>query len=86
MDDFTPYGESSTEALKNLEKVLEICKQTHISFSTIKCHMMMMKGIVSRHLLSVAGIWVDPARVEVILKFPTPKTLTQVHNFICYVS
>ena len=41
MDDFTPYGNSFEEALENLEKVLKRCKQTHLSLSTEKCHMMM---------------------------------------------
>jgi hypothetical protein len=46
--------------------------------------MMMKEGIVLGHLLSAAGIRVDPAKVEVILNFPTPKTPTQVRSFIGY--
>jgi len=38
--------------------------------------MMMKEGIVLGHLLLVAGIWVDPTKVEVVLNFPTPKTPT----------
>ena len=85
MDDFTPYGDYFEEGLENLDKVLKRCKQTHVSLSTVKCHMMMKEGIVLGHLLSVAGIRVDPAKVELILNFPTPKTPTQVHSFIGYV-
>jgi len=86
MDDFTPYGDSFTEDLKNLEKVLERYKKTHVSLSTVKCHMMMKEGIVLGHFLSVAGIWVDPVKVEVIIKFRTPKTPTHVCIFIGYAS
>lgn len=86
MDDFTPYGDSFEQCLENLEKVLKRCKQTHVSLSIIKCHMMMKEGIVLGHLLSVIGIQVDPAKVEVILNFPTPKTPTKVCNFIGYSS
>ena len=41
MDDFTLYGSSFDEALRNLEKNLEHCEQTHLSLSIEKCHMMM---------------------------------------------
>lgn len=41
MDDFTPYLDSFTKSFGNLEKVLERCKHTHVSLTTIKCHMMM---------------------------------------------
>lgn len=36
--------------------------------------MMMEEGIMLGHMLSAAGIQVDPANVEVILNFPTPNT------------
>ena len=84
MDDFTPYGDYFEEGLENLEKVLKRCKQTHLTPSTIKFHVIMEEGIVLGHLLSAAGIWLDPTKVEVILNFPTPKTPTMVHRFIGY--
>ena len=82
MDDFTPYGDSFSEGLKNLEKVLEICIQACVSLSIVKCHMMMEEGIVLGHLLLAKGIRMDPAKIKVILHFPTPKTPTQVRSFI----
>ena len=82
MDDFTPYGNSFEEGLENLEKVLKICKKTHVSLSTVKFHMMREEGIVLGHFLLVVGIQVDLAKVEVILNFPVPKTPTQVRSFI----
>ena len=82
MDDFTPYGNSFEEGLANLEKVLKRCKQTHVSLSTVKCHMMREEGIVLGHLLSATRIRVDLAKVKVIVHFPVPKTPTQVCSFI----
>ena len=67
--------------MENLEKVLKICKQIHVSLSTIKFHMM-REGVILGHFLSVAGIKVDPTKVEVILHFPVPKKPTQVCRFI----
>ena len=56
MDNFTLYGSSFDEALRNLEKNLEHCEQTHLSMSTEKCHMMMSEGIVLGHFISTTGI------------------------------
>ena len=82
MDDFTRYENSFEEALDNLKKVLKICKQTHLSLSTEKSHVMMQEGIVLGHFISTAGIQVDSAKVEVIQNFPTPKTQKEVRSFV----
>jgi len=66
MDEFTPYGDSFLEGLKNLEKVLERCIQARVSLSTEKCHMMMEEGIVLGHFLSVEGIRMELAKTKVI--------------------
>ena len=82
MDDFTPYGDAFETTLANLEKVLECCEQTNVSLSMEKCHMMMTEGIVLGHFILADGIKVDPAKIEVISKIPTPKTLKEVRIFL----
>ena len=66
MDDFTPYGKDFEEALENLKKVLTCYKQTQLSLSTEKCHMMMSEGVVLGHFIYVDGIQVDPSKIKVI--------------------
>ena len=44
--------------------------------------MMREEGILLGNFLSATRIRVDPAKVEVILHFPVPKTPTQVRIFI----
>lgn len=84
MDDFTPYGYASKEGMKNLEKLLKWFKYTHVSLGTIKFHMMMEEEIVLGHLLSAARIRVDPAKVEVILIFPTPMMVCRFIGYLGY--
>jgi hypothetical protein len=69
MHDFMPHGNTFDMALANLEKVLKCYKNTHLSLSTKKCHMMMDEGVVLSHYLSSIRIWVDLIKIEVILKF-----------------
>eukprot|EP00253_Pinus_taeda_P004093 PITA_04093 len=82
MDDFSPYGTTFEDALQNLEKVLKRCIEAHLALSTEKCHMMMNEGIVLGHFVSLLGIQVDPAKIQVILTLPIPKTRTEVRSFL----
>lgn len=42
----------------------------------------MTGGLVLGHYISVAGIQVDPTKIEVILKLPTPLTQNEVCSFL----
>ena len=74
MDDFTVYGNTFQEALDHLEEVLVQCQETNLSLSNEKCKMLLTKGIVLGHHVSSQGIKVDPAKIEVIVNLPSPKT------------
>eukprot|EP00253_Pinus_taeda_P023161 PITA_23161 len=77
MDDFTPYGDDLELALQMLEKGLQRCIATKLYLSHEKCHMMMTEGLILGHYISVAGIQVDPAKIQIILLIPTPCTQTK---------
>ena len=82
MDEFTAYGNNFQEALDNLEKVLIQCQETNLALSHEKCKMLLTEGIVSRHHISSQGIKVDPAKIEVIVGLPSPKTQKEVRSFL----
>jgi hypothetical protein len=82
MDDFTVYGNTFEEALSNLEKVLIRCQESNLSLSHEKCKMLLTEGIVLGHHLSVEGIKVDPAKIEVIVNLPSPRTQKDVRSFL----
>jgi hypothetical protein len=86
IDDFTPYGDNFEEALTNLEKVLKRCKETQLSLSTEKCHMMMTEGVVLGNYISSTRIRVDPTKIEVILQILVPKTQKEVRSFLGHAS
>ena len=44
--------------------------------------MMMTEGVVLGHYVSADGIKVDPTKIEIILKLPTPCTQTEVRSFL----
>ncbi|KAL6329271.1 hypothetical protein AAG906_015469 [Vitis piasezkii] len=74
MDDITVYGGTFEECLVNLEAVLHRCIEKDLVLNWEKCHFMVRQGIVLGHIISEKGIEVDKAKVELIVKLPSPTT------------
>jgi hypothetical protein len=82
MDEFNVYGHTYQEALDNLEKILIICQEMNLSLFHQKCKMSLTEGVVLGHHVSSEGIKVDPAKIEVIIRIPPPKTQKEVIIFL----
>ncbi|KAK1650606.1 hypothetical protein QYE76_068411 [Lolium multiflorum] len=52
MDDFSVYGNSFDNCLRNLDKVLQRCEETNLVLNWEKCHFMVNEGIVLGHKIS----------------------------------
>ena len=59
MDDFSVYGSSFKDCLKNLETVLQWWQDKNLALNWEKCHFMVTEGIVLGHKISVAILEVD---------------------------
>ena len=59
MDDFSVYGSSFEDCLRNLETVLKRCQDQNLALNWEKCHFMVIEGIVLGHKISAAGLEVD---------------------------
>ena len=70
MDDFSVYGKSFDDCLRNLDRVLQRCEQTNLVVNWERCHFMVNEGIVLGHKISERGIDVDKAKVDAIEKMP----------------
>jgi len=84
MDNFTIYGNTYDDCLKNLEKVLKRCIETNLSISNEKCYMMLTEGIVLGHHISSSGIKVDLAKIQVIVNLMPRTTQKEVRSFLGY--
>ncbi|RVW13139.1 Retrovirus-related Pol polyprotein from transposon 17.6 [Vitis vinifera] len=85
MDDITIYGSAFDECLVNLEAVLNRCIEKDLVLNWEKCHFMVQQGIVLGHIISKQGIEVDKAKVELIVKFPSPTNVKGVRQFLGHV-
>ena len=82
MDDFSIYGSSFENCLKNLETVLHRCQDINLALNWEKCYFMVTKGIVLGHKIYAAGLEVDKTKVPVI---ETLMPLTTVKGIISFL-
>ena len=82
MDDFTVYGSSFEQCLHNLGTLLQRCKDKNLALNWEKSHFMVTEGIVLGHMISVAGLEVDQAKVSIIRNLMPPTTVKGIRSFI----
>ena len=85
MDDFTVYGDSFDQCLHHLALVLRRCIDTNLILYFEKCHFMVCEGTILGHKISLQGIVVKKAKIEVIEKFPPPITVKGIQYFLDHV-
>ena len=82
MDDFTVYGSSFEQCLKNLETVLQRCQDKQLALNWEKCHFMVTEGIVLGHKISTTGLEVDQSKVSIIKTLAPPTTVKGIRSFL----
>lgn len=82
MDDFTVFGDSLEDCLKNLSIVMQRCADNNLVLNWEKCHFLVREGIVLGHLVSARGTEVDKAKVEVIARLPPPINVKGIRSFL----
>ena len=82
MDDFTVYGSSFDQCLKNLETVLQRCQDKQLALNWEKCHFMVIEGIVLGHKISATGLEVDQSKVSIIKTLAPPITVKGIRSFL----
>ncbi|GJW32670.1 reverse transcriptase domain-containing protein [Tanacetum coccineum] len=68
MKDFSVFGNSFDNCPKNLDKMLQRCKDANLVLKCKKCHFMVKEGILLRHKVSGAVLEVDKAKIDIISK------------------
>jgi hypothetical protein len=82
MDDFSVYGKTFDDCLKNLDKVLQRCEEKYLVLNWEKCHFMVREGIVLGHLISERGIEIDRTKIEVIEQLPPLVNVKGIRSFL----
>ena len=86
-DDLLIYSRTWEEHLKHLNEVLSIMEEQSLFAKQSKCEFGMMEKLYSGHVVNQYGVQVHQERIQAILDWPPPKSLTDLRGFFglcCY--
>ena len=81
IDDILIYSESQEEHAEHLRVVLEVLKQHKLYGKLSKCEFWLDEVQFLGHVILAQGIEVDPAKIETVVKWERPQTVTEVRSF-----
>ncbi|GJZ52171.1 putative reverse transcriptase domain-containing protein [Tanacetum coccineum] len=82
IDDILIYSKSKQEHEKHLKLILELLKKEQLYAKFSKCEFWIPKVQFLGHVIDSQGIHVDPAKIESIKDWASPKTATEIRQFL----
>ncbi|KAJ8468222.1 hypothetical protein ONZ45_g17322 [Pleurotus djamor] len=82
LDDIIIWSSSVEEHIANVRKVMDALREASLYCSLKKTTLFCTELLFLGHKISQAGIQADPAKVERISQWPTPKTCGDVRKFL----
>ncbi|KAJ0914905.1 putative nucleotidyltransferase, Ribonuclease H [Helianthus annuus] len=82
IDDILIYSKSQEEHEQHLRLVLELLRNEQLYAKFSKCDFWLREVHFLGHVVNKDGIHVDPAKIDSIKDWPTPKTPTEVRQFL----
>ncbi|GJT58396.1 putative reverse transcriptase domain-containing protein [Tanacetum coccineum] len=82
IDDILIYSKDKKEHEEHLKAILELLKKEKLYAKFSKCEFWIPKVQFLGHVIDSRGIHVDPAKIESIKDWATPKTPTEIRQFL----
>ncbi|GJU98920.1 putative reverse transcriptase domain-containing protein [Tanacetum coccineum] len=82
IDDILIYSKSRKENEGHLKLILRLLKREELYAKFSKCEFWLSKVKFLSHVIESEGIHVDPAKIESIKDWASPKTPTKIHQFL----
>ncbi|GKA41867.1 putative reverse transcriptase domain-containing protein [Tanacetum coccineum] len=82
IDDILIYSKNKKEHEEHLKAVLELLKKEKLYAKFSKCEFWILKVQFIGHMIDSQGIHVDPAKIESIKDWESPKTPTKIRQFL----
>ncbi|GJX67814.1 putative reverse transcriptase domain-containing protein [Tanacetum coccineum] len=76
------WGENKQEHEEHLKIILELLKKEELYAKFSKCEFWIPKVQFLGHVIDNKGIHVDPAKIESVKDWASPKTPTEIHQFL----
>ncbi|GJR65598.1 putative reverse transcriptase domain-containing protein [Tanacetum coccineum] len=82
IDDILIYSKNKKEHEEHLKAILELLKKEELYAKFSKCEFWIPKVQFLGHVIDSQGIHVDPAKIESIKDWASPKTPTEIRQFL----
>ncbi|GKC12085.1 putative reverse transcriptase domain-containing protein [Tanacetum coccineum] len=82
IDDILIYSKNKKEYEEHLQAVLELLKKEKLYAKFSKCEFWIPKVQFLKHVIDSQGIHVDPSKIESIKDWESPKTPTEIRQFL----
>ncbi|GKE37104.1 putative reverse transcriptase domain-containing protein [Tanacetum coccineum] len=82
IDDILIYSKSKQEHEEHLKLILDLLKKEELYAKFSKCEFWIPKVQFLGHVIDSQGIHVDPAKIESIKDWASPKTPTEIRQFL----
>ncbi|GJQ99550.1 putative reverse transcriptase domain-containing protein [Tanacetum coccineum] len=82
IDDILIYSKNEKEHEEHLKEILELLKKEKLYAKFSKCEFWILKVQLLGHVIDSRGIHVDPAKIESIKDWASPKTPTEICQFL----
>ena len=82
IDDILIYSKSVEEHENHLRLVLQLLQEKKLYAKLKKCEFWLDSVAFLRHVVSKDGIAVDPKKVEAVVEWNTPNSVTEVRSFL----
>jgi hypothetical protein len=76
------YSKTREEHLEHLKLVLQLLRSHSLTAKRSKCVFATGKVEYLGHIISGQGVATDPAKIETIQNWQTPKSVTQLRSFL----
>ncbi|GJU06563.1 putative reverse transcriptase domain-containing protein [Tanacetum coccineum] len=82
IDDILIYSKNKKEHEEHLKQILELLKKEELYAKFSKCEFWIPKVQFLGHVIDSEGIHVDPAKIESIKDWTSPKSPTEIRQFL----
>jgi len=82
IDDILIYSRNREDHVDRLRVVLDVLREHQLYGKLSKCEFWLEEVQFLGHVISAKGITVDPSKIEMVLKWERPKTMTEVRSFL----
>ena len=81
VDDILVYFDNEDEHAKHLQIALQVLRDNQLFVKFSKCDFWLKEVNFLGHIIFKEGISVDPAKVQVVVDWPQPKTVIDIQSF-----